>query len=305
MQSPFYKNRDLKTSGKDKPIQSRIAPEVKKDLKDYFMKRYNTTEGVSSSFIHELIVNFLNSILLEKKSFEDIYVIMLLPKTQDPDELEIKGTIIGAVETQDGEPMRRVFRRKHYHKNKFNFIYNLEDFNELTFNMLHFERLNVPAFFCVSEDIQHDFVKTKMRLSEVYHDIDLDECYITIFNINNYLDELIEGQYMSTHYQYYHEGILVFSNLLDEIRVCTTLDWSFVNGEIVIQLNIVDRGEFSETIIYNTNNEDIVDEYYSITKTITREEALKKRKEEALHNIAYFNERVKYYDEELAKIEKK
>jgi len=301
-QSLFYKERDLKTSGKDKQIQSRIAPEVRKDLEDYFMKRYNTTEGVSSSFIHELIVNFLNSITTEKKSFEDLYIILLLPKTEDPDELEVKSEIIGTLQGDDVF-FRNPFKFQHGNRNKFNFIFNVEDFNERNYNdLLAMYKKKDALFFNVDESIQDDFVKVKMRLSELCYDIDLDNCYFTVVNVNNYLDELHEGQYTSNWSSFHHEGVIVLLDPFNKLkRFCMGIDWACYHDLCEVFFKVIDEGHFNETILEQIDNMEIVEEYSKITQAYSYEHALKKRIEDDKGQIDYWTQRLQEHEELLKK----
>lgn len=300
-QSLFYKERDLKTSGKDKPIHSRIAPEVKEDLNDYFMKRYNTTEGVSSKFIHELIVEFLNNITLEKKSFENLHIILLLPKTQDPDELELKGEIVGVLEGED--VLKNPFKYAHGDRNKFNFIFNLEEFNERNYNyLLLLNRKKERLFFQVSQDIQDDFFKVKSRLSEVYHELDLDECYYTIVNVNNYLDVLNEGQYTSNWSSFHHEGFIVLLDPLDKLqRLCLSISWACYHDLCETTFEVIDEGDFNETILEQIDNVEILEEYSSITQVYSYEYALKKRIDDDKNHIEYWTQRLQEHEELLLK----
>ena len=300
-QSLFYKERDLKTSGKDKPIQSRIAPEVREDLNDYLMKRYNTTEGVSSKFIHELIVDFLNNITLEKKSFENLHIILLLPKTQDPDELELKGEIVGVLEGED--VLKNPFKYAHGDRNKFNFIFNLEEFNERNYNdLLLLNRKKERLFFQVSQDIQDDFFKVKSRLSEVYHELDLDECYYTIVNVNNYLDVLNEGQYTSNWSSFHHEGFIVLLDPLDKLqRLCLSISWACYHDLCETTFEVIDEGDFNETILEQIDNVEILEEYSSITQVYSYEYALKKRIDDDKNHIEYWTQRLQEHEELLLK----
>ena len=265
------------------------------------MKRYNTTEGVSSKFIHELIVDFLNNITLEKKSFETLHIILLLPKTQDPDELELKGEIVGVLEGED--VLKNPFKYAHGDRNKFNFIFNLEEFNERNYNyLLLLNRKKERLFFQVSQDIQDDFFKVKSRLSEVYHELDLDECYYTIVNVNNYLDVLNEGQYTSNWSSFHHEGFIVLLDPLDKLqRLCLSISWACYHDLCETTFEVIDEGDFNETILEQIDNVEILEEYSSITQVYSYEYALKKRIDDDKNHIEYWTQRLQEHEELLLK----
>ena len=274
--SPFHKIDEFKPakSGERVSVRTDIAPE------DYrFVEKYiNNREGFDNSkFVKELIKDFLNNFALDKRSIDDIYFILLLPKTQDPEDMEIEGEIVGLIEDENafytGNPLKY-----HKTKNEFNFIFYLDEFNERGYkDLLMLYHGKEALFFDVSKDIQHDFLKVKKRLSEVYHEIDLDECYFTLVNINNYLDVLNEGQYTYRDSKVYHEGLITLITPSHELKVCMTCQWCYFNDNIEVSFIVEDEGEFNESIIYRANNPEIKNEYYSITIVLSKEGALERQ----------------------------
>ena len=184
--TPFKKIDKLKEakSGERVHVGTDISPEDFQYIEEYILKRdpeykpQNKKNAFDKSkFLKELLFDFINNVSLKKKSFKDLYILLLLPKTEDPDELDDNGQIVGAVQTPDGFYMANAFRRIGFHAHDYNFIFSLKDFDEETYKLLFFDKLEERAFFCVDERIQHDFFKTKARLSEVYDELDLDDCY--------------------------------------------------------------------------------------------------------------------------------
>ena len=222
-------------------------------------------------------MNFFNNIALEKESFEDIYVILLFSKTEEPDVID--GEIVGLIENDDLFYNENHFNYYKGDKNKFNFIYYYEKFNDRNYNdFLISLKSKEKLFYCVDKDIQHDFYSTWTRLQEYHQDIDFNDCYFSIFNLNNYLDVLFEGQYVSKVYSsYWHEGVIVLIDPYSEDRVCMSLNWTFHDHELKLELNVIDIGEFNERTINETNLDELIKEYWSITNMYSREDALEMR----------------------------
>lgn len=314
-QSPFQQIDEFrKTKGDRVSVRTDIAPEdyelIEKYIKmrdpDFDPKKKNNSFD-NSKFVRELLMNFFNSITLEKKSFENLHIILLLPKTQDHDDLELKGEIVGVLEGEDVF-LKNPFKYAHGDRNKFNFIFNIEEFNERNYKDLLFlnRKKNERLFYNVSEDIQDDFFKVKSRLSEVYHEFDLDECYYTIVNVNNYLDVLNEGQYTSNWSSFHHEGFIVLLDPFDKLnQIYMTITWTCYNGVCETSFEVIEAGAFNETLLEQIDNDELLKEYSSITQVYSFEYALKKRIDEDKNHIEYWTQRLQEHEELLLKHTKK
>ena len=304
-ETPFKKIDELKEAkeGERVSVRTDIAPEDFKLIEQYFRQRdpsYNIEKKKGnvidrSKFVKELMLNFLNNNAIDKQCFKDIFVLMLLPDSHDPDEIEDKSEIVGAIQFQEDKAYAKVLNNafkchNKYFKNKFNYIYNVRKFNEETYNgHLFFDEIDERVFFCVDESIQHDFVKTKMRLSEVYYELDIDNCYLAVFNLNNYLDVLKEGQYVSRHSPYLHEGVLVLLDRHNDLKICLTFDWSFYNGRIELALDVYDEHEFDTWVLPQSNNDELIEEFKNLTVSLTPEDDLKQQKQ-TLIDLIKFND---------------
>lgn len=298
-----------KTKGDRVSVRTDIAPEDYKLIEKYikmrdpdFDPKKKNNKFDNSKFVRELLMNFFNSITLEKKSFENLHIVLLLPKTQDADELELKGEIVGALEGEDVF-LKNPFKYAHGKRNKFNFIFNLEDFNERNYkDLLLLNKKKKPLFFNVSQDIQEDFVKVKMRLSEIYYDLDLDECYFTIVNVNNYLDVLNEGQYTSDWSSFHHEGVIVLLDPLDKLeRVFMSISWACYHDLCETAFEVIDEGDFHETILEQIDDEELLKEYTMITQIDGFKKAIERRIDEDKKNIEYWTQSLQEHEELLLK----
>ena len=286
--SPFQKLDEFKKAKSNDRVSVRtdIAPEDYELIEKYIKQRDPTFDPKkknnnfdNSKFVRELLMDFLNNTAFDKSSFEDLYIILLLSKTEESDVFD--GEVIGALEGSQvfyGENLFNYYKGK---RNKCNFIYNLEKFNERNYNDLMYTlKYKGRLFYHVDENTQKDFVKTKMRLNEVYEEsIDIDNAYFTIVNVNNYLDELHEGQYVCKGTRFQHEGVIALIDALDKCRICMTCLWSlYPDGYFQVSFEVKDENEFFDRTIYQANIDDIVKEYYgTLTKTYSREGAIERR----------------------------
>lgn len=291
-QSPFKQIDEFKKASRDERVLMSvgISPEDHELIEKYIRQR--DPDFDNAKFLKELMLNFINNTAMDKQCFDDIYVLLLLPKTQDPDELEDNGQIVGAIQFQDTCHQANILKHtfmthNKYYKNRHTFIYDLKEFNEdLYNNFLPFDDMQERAFFCVDESIQHDFVKTKIRLSEVYFELDLDNCYFTVFSLNNYFDIMREGQYRSSYSSYYHEGALVLLDFSNDLKLCLTMNWSFNKGNIEIALEICDEDDFDSRIYVNDNDE-LIEEYVNLTEDLSPEEILRHQMEAHISLIKF------------------
>ena len=291
-QSPFKKIDEFQEAKRDDRVlmSAGISPEDHEIIVKYIRQRGN--DFGNAKFLKELMLNFINNVAFDRCCFNDIFVILLLPKTQDPDELEDKGKIVGAIQFQEETYQSRMLKdsfmvHNEHHKNSFNFIFNLRDFNEDNYNYyLPFYDLQERAFFCVDESIQHDFVMTKMRLSEVYFELDVDNCYFTVISLNNYLDMLKDGVYVSKDTSYYHEGALVLLDLENDLKLYLTMDWRFDRGEIELALELHDEETF-DIRLHESYDKALIEEFENLTCSLSPEELLQEQKQAHLNLIKY------------------
>lgn len=305
--SPFHQIDEFQETKKDDRVSMRtdISPEDYRLFEKYFEQRPDEIDR--SKFVKELLIDFLNNNAFEKKSFENLQVIMLLPKHLKDNELQSSCEIIGFLHDEDviDVPMH-MFKGNVNYTNNYNFIYTLKEFNELNYNLIGFQKLNKPCFINVGKHIQHDFEKVKARLNELYERIDLDDAYFVIFNLNNYLDELNQGVYVSKSSRpedRSHDGVIV---LIEDFYSMAYLfiNWSYVQGHVHLFVVFEDGSEFSNKTINETNVEGVIKEYRSITIMVTREQGLRDKKAHALEMIKHYKRMCKHYDKELKKLEK-
>lgn len=300
--SPFYVERDEKTSAKTrKHLPTDVSPEVYQDVEKYIKQRgddFNT-----SKFLKELVMDFLNNHVFEQKFFRNLYAILLLPKTSNPDEIQEKAQVIGFIEGDEYITLMNVFYGGGIdYPLRHNFMYTLREFNEEYYKgFLHYFNVLYPKehtiFFNIDKETQQDFESVKQRLSVLYPDNDLDDSYFVMFALNNYLDILKDGVYRSKHSRHEHEGVIV---LLEDFYegVFARLKWSYLHGEFSLSLEFEKVNDFEEKVSLDVLNPEILIDFNSMTKTVTHKGKLEFERKHTLKEIDFLKQ-------ELAKNEKR
>ena len=294
-QSPFYKERQEKPT---KDIKGRVPIEAYNELESYFNVHY----GDKSKGIKEILMNFLNNLCQEQSYFKNLNAILLMPKTLDPGELNDKCELIGFVDAEDTFKDLALFHGGARYNFKYRFIYTLEEFNKTNYFLLGLHKLDKSYLFDIDKQTQDDFDKVKSSLSELYEDIDIDDAYFVMFNLNNYLDIEDKGQYVSKSSELEHDGVIILLKNFDEI-VCALISWSYLSGDLSLSIDIKHISEFNSKYINQLSKREIAREYGSISTTLTRLESLERKREHSIEQIEYHKQRIETLDE-LIEIEK-
>ena len=236
-QSPYHIDR----ASDKKHLSARIDKKVLDDLEKHFKNQgLNFTEGLRMLFIKEL-----DNLCLDKKTFNNLECFMLIPKTDDVLMLNNKSQVIAIVNTEAD------FKETYNHKRPFNDDYNL------TYDLIDFESkyliddlkiLQNTKDSCVyntsMNDLRH-FEVFRKRQKELYSgngenfDLNVDDCYFVRFPLNNYLDELSEGQYQHKEYKENHIGVYVLHDVVRERKLFLLTNFYYLSEyEVQLQIDI-------------------------------------------------------------------
>ena len=309
-QSPFYVERDETTKAKTrKSLYTNISPEINKEIQKYIKQRdddFNT-----SKFVKMLVMDFLNNHAFEQDYFRNLNLILLIPKNASPDECRVIGVI------QHEDIVTNIFHGGGLnYPLTHNFIYTLKEFNQKNYEQfIHYFKgiyeFDENIFFNIDKTIQEDFAKVRECLSSFYPDINIDDSYFVMCNLNNYLDVLFNGVYRSIPSEFEHEGVIVllhghYEGLFARIR------WSHIHNEFSFSLYFNDLDKFDSTIAPFLN-EDLLDDYNSITEYVKalsgKKNILKYKRDLTLKEDNYMLEKIKEnklkrksIDEELSQL---
>ena len=283
-QSLLHKLDDFKeTKGDRVSVRTDIAPEDYELIDKYIKQRGNDFN--KSQFVRELMKDFINNTAFEKQSFKDLYFFMLVSKDDEP-EIEIVGLL------ENNDFYVNIYRAIEPDKNKYNYIFRLEEFNEQNYKFFlnFYKNDSKQILYDVDTSIQKDFYEVKTRLKEVYFDFNIEDCFFTVVNINNYLDELQEGQYLC--YENTHQGVLVLIDPEDSLkRTHVIVDWYYSNSRLCVYPDFIDSEEWN-SLYYRIDNDELIKEYMLISEVYSYEHAINKRIELDKGNIEYLEQQL-------------
>lgn len=244
MESPFRKEyHDYKEHLKSKAIYKkkkrwempnaktfRLNPYIQDELENHFKKsNMNWTEGMSL-----IIHDYLDRVCLQRRTFNHLEVMMLIPKTDNLDELVNKSKIISFINTETD------FNEYYQHKafdGEYNLVYELKPFDKLNFPLNIIRETKGQCVINTSKEDCDSFEAFKQRQKELYDDIDLDDCYFVRFPLNNYLDSFENGEYHHDSFKKDHMGIYVFQDPYVKInkgkdyerKIFFVIDWHYLS----------------------------------------------------------------------------
>lgn len=305
-QTPFHQIDKFKeTKGKRKSVRTDIAPEDYKLIEDFINQRekdFNT-----STFVRELLLDFFNNHAFEQKYFNNLIAVLLMPQSVDPDELNDKCQVIGLLHDQDYFFETGTFHGEVNHTHNFKFIFTLKEFNQenyrtFFFHFSAFNKLDENIFFNVDKSIQHDFDKVKARLSELYQDIDLDDAYFVAFPLNNYLDVLEDGVYRSKTSEFEHEGVIALLEDFNE-GVFAHIEWNYLEDDFFLTIRFQDFSLIDHVLTFDCSNPDVIKEFHSISKTVSRQGKLEIKRKHALNQIEFLKEEIEKNERQIKEID--
>lgn len=246
--TPFYKDRSKRTKNDIEKKSIKFPKRFYKDLNKYFK-----SEGFEdfSEGIRHLCQEALDGICPERKTFNQLEVIMLIPKTDDIDELEAKSRIISIINTEcdfDDDYVHDGFNEQ------YNLTYPLTDFKKTLFPFGTYANLKESKVYRTNIRDLKSWNAFKIRQNELYslnveedESLNLNDCYFVNFPLNNYLDIYDNGRYHDDSFEYAHHGVFIFRNYFDNGRfLFCNIGWEYspVNDSIVTEFYFQDRDDF-------------------------------------------------------------
>lgn len=265
-QSPFYKNRNL--NGKTQSISFRIPIEVHDDLKEYFGGLHD--ENPITNGLKDFSINILNHVCSERKIFSKLNLVLLIPKTDDINELNEKTEIIGFF--NDDIDYVKSLNTENYIGDipDYEIRYDLAPFEEKYSFVSHFiveviQNTKIGSFYRIHNPSITSYGLLKEKLSELYPNLDLDECYIVLTHLNNYFDEFRNGQYQSKEYNNYHDGAYVFTDYDAKRKLYCCISWIYSSDfeNITFDIKFIKELVF-DTMVFNTEDKDFLNKYEKI-----------------------------------------
>ena len=273
--SPFHKQRDETAPKGSMNLQTQVSKDVEDDfmrfavfyniehhpptppdkLKEVLTKKANP--------LKHIINEFLNSHALERKCFKDLHVIMAFNNPFDYHKR--KFAVIGFVRHPEKFTKFRLFNVSMQRLYETGLVYALEEFNKEFYDMLNLASFDREVLFDISPSLYGDFEEVKKRLQELHADIDFENAYFVMFNINNYLDILQDGVYNSEMSKDKHDGAIVLCDPDYEIEMlCVRISWSYHDNKLDFKFNVEDEGFFRFELAQKLPL-DVYNEFWSIS----------------------------------------
>lgn len=302
--SPFHKERNLK--GKTKNIAFRLPIEAYEDLKNYFEGVYGEDGALSKGF-KDLSYETLDSVCLERKNYNNLNVFMLIPKTDDLDDLHCFSEIFAFIDIDnDIEDDFNVVSR---FEDDYNILYNLVDFNEENVPMGIFAHSKEFCLYRLRKDVVCDsLLSLKVGLYSLYphlKDKNLDDFYMVRFPLNNYLDTFRNGQYQSLTYNNSHEGAFIFYDLVENRKLYSVIRWDYSpeSNHIFLDFLFYKPEDFSD-VIYSAEDEKLNEVYKEIRDTDYRKDGLIVFRERLIEDLKLVDEAIrKEFPDEYEKLD--
>ena len=301
--SPFHDDK-LSNSKSDKRPTIRIPIEAYNQINRYFEENnMNFSEGVRS-----LCYDKLDTICNERKTFNNLEVIMLIPKI-NKDKIDLTDVesavneyyhilnsyseIIAVINTECD------FRRDFNHLRKFdddyNLVYEAKEFNPQNFPMHILQNTKESKVYRTNQSTLNSFHSFKDRQSELYPNLNVDDCYFVRFPLNNYLDEFRSGQFQQREFSNAHEGAFIFEIEIDLKYYCF-IDWSYFRDteSLYFEIYFSSQDDFI-TEISNSNDNKLIKAAFYVVNGEYGIERLKVIKSELLSQVETIDDVLKDY----------
>ena len=255
--------------------------------------------------LKHIINEFLNNHAIERKCFNDLHVIMAfeVEEFETPFDTNVQYEVIGFVQEQEKFTKHDPFKYTPEMHNRTQILYTLEPFNKETFDMLNLKSLNRAVLFDVDPATQTDFIDPamyddfeyiKQRLESMYM-LHFDNAFICMFKLNNYLDILQDGVYVSKDSTYSHDGLVVMLDPDDDYmqdRIVARYNWSYNAGTFTFDFHVENYGEFNTETIYHVPRDVFVDYWNTSSGFLSQQAKLEMNLKHSKQRVETLNESI-------------
>ena len=282
--SPFEKQRNMNAPRGSANLQAQVSQDMFDDFMRFALqyneehnnppkiKKGGELQHNKANPLKHIINEFLNTHAFEKQYFEDLHMIMAFNNPFEHDQRKCE--LIGFVQHPEKFTKHDPFRVSNQRKHKTRVAYTLDEFDETTFDMLNLSTFNHEVLFNINPSLYGNFEDVKKRLQDLY-DLDFDNAFIVMFNLNNYFDTLRDGVYTSKTSKDKHEGVVVFVEPNYKIdRVIIRIKWGYNDGILDYEFIFEDVGFFNLTLS-NDLPQDVYDEYWAISSGLMQTDIAK------------------------------
>lgn len=205
--SPFKFERNYHAKNVSKSF--RLPEDVYIEIMRYYDSIYGEENNLTKAF-RDITLEKLDNICRERKSYQELNILMLIPKTDDIKELNEKSEIIGFFSHEDFNDINNdLLVRDEEDENPMMIKYDLTRHRSLEdyYNLIKY--INPKCFNFNMKDV-YSFEEFKNELNKEYPKIDLSDSYIMGMEVNNYFDIYRDGEFQSDILNNTHVGAYVF-----------------------------------------------------------------------------------------------
>ena len=271
--------------GRKMPLNVRLEEDARKLLKEHFEGIYGKRkeDEAMTKGMTKLCHDYLETLCLERKNFNHLEAIMLIPKTIDLDELDSKSEIIAFINTK--YDFENFYHHVRSFEGNYELTYELKEFNQGNFYQV-LEMLKNTKESCLFKTKKEDlksFETFKAKQNELYPRLDLDDCYFVRFPLNNFMDNQKDG--VNHHYKIWknnHMGALVFHFLNENIELLLLIDWYYlaeVRQEVKIDFQFAPENFFVESLM-ESGDDKLIEALDGVMAQDFRQRKLKEMKSE-------------------------
>lgn len=236
--SPFEFKRNYHAKSISKSF--RLPEDVYNNIIVYFNEIYGENSAFTKGF-NNLAIDKLNNLCRERKSYQDLNIVMLIPKTDDLEEINEKSEIIAFITIDDISNLNRDLLIMNEDEDENPNIKEPLEFYNLETYYNNIKHINPKCFKFNIDDVS-SFDDFKNRLNDDYKNIDLDNSYLVQVDLNNYFDVYREGEFQSFHVNNYHLGVCAFVEHegIDETRLLYCLiRWTYSSNILDINFKFL------------------------------------------------------------------
>ena len=257
-------------------------------------------ENTPTKSFNDLAIEKLDNICRERKAYQNLNIMMLIPKTDDLEELNKKSEIIGFFTINDVSELNQDLLIRDDADDKIMIRNKLSYYNfEQLYNFVKY--INPKCFnFDMNDVSSHD--DFKIRLNKAYPKTDLSNAYFVQFELNNYFDIFRDGEFQShllnnTHigaYAFFDYGNVQDKNKINRKLYCI-IQWNYNSNILNLDFTFMSNNQFMRNFVKDdiVDNNAIDDEITFIYNDVDRKKTLLNTKKKLEEYIEEINEHLK------------
>lgn len=299
--SPFKFERNYHAKSVSKSF--RLPEDVFKELMIYYDGVFGEENNPTKAF-NDLAIEKLDNICRERKAYQDLNIMMLIPKTDDLEVLNKNSEIIGFFTVDDVSDLNQDVLIRDESEDTILIRNELGHTTiEQSYNFIKY--INPKCFKFDMNDVSSidDF---KIRLNKAYPKIDLSDAYVVQFELNNYFDIFRNGEFQSSILNNTHIGAYTFFDMAlkrdgasENRKLYCIIRWKYNSNILNLDFRFMSDSKFMRNFTKDdiVDNKVIDDEITFIFNDGNRKEILIDTKNKLEEYIEEMNEQLKLIED--------